>query len=214
MNSGYLQNSYRTSTENFSLSLVCESLIARSAGRSVETHDRTGGCPGKRTGGAERQHPLRRCSLSTLSGCSTRKRCSPLRHPIFHLWSIGLLTGALELRESFHFNPVNQVLSINAFTVPAGAPIPTPFSANLTAATFSIASMSVDKSYSSLSPRPNLMLTGSVATNSPVSPYGNLAGVPAALAIGYTADTPAKITNVVLLLAGNAVVLRCRPRAH
>ena len=66
----------------------------------------------------------------------------------------GVLSGALELRESMNFNPVNQVLTFNAFAVAAGAPLPTPPNANLSAATFSIASMSVDKIYSSLMPRP------------------------------------------------------------
>jgi hypothetical protein len=49
------------------------------------------------------------------------------------------------------------------------------------------------------------MLIGTMASNSPVSPYGNLTGAAASLAIGYTADTPAKITNVVLTIAGSAV---------
>src|SRR5437660_414270 len=68
----------------------------------------------------------------------------------------GLLAGALELRESMNFNPVNQVLSINAFTVQSGAVIPTPSGPGFTP--FSIVSMNVDKIYSSLSPRPGLML--------------------------------------------------------
>ena len=84
-------------------------------------------------------------------------------------------------------------------------PIPTPPGPNLTASTFSIASMNVDKIYSSLSPRPNVMLTGTITTNSPLSPYGNLAGAPAALSFGYTKDTPPKLTDVVLLISGNAV---------
>jgi len=37
----------------------------------------------------------------------------------------GLLAGALELRESIAFNPINQVLSFSAFVVQAGAPLPT-----------------------------------------------------------------------------------------
>jgi hypothetical protein len=115
----------------------------------------------------------------------------------------GVVSGALELRESMNFNPVNQVLSINAFSVQVGAPIPTPSGPGFTP--FSIASLNVDKIYSSLSPRPSVMLTGTMASNSPISPYGNLAGAPATLSIGYTTDTPPKITNVVLTIAGSAV---------
>ena len=117
----------------------------------------------------------------------------------------GVLAGSLELRESMNFNPVNQVVTFNVFEVQAGAPIPTPPNANLSASTFSIASMTVDKIYSSIAPRPSLMLTGTMATNSPVSPYGSLAGAPTVLSLGYTNDTPAKINNVVLLFAGSAV---------
>src|SRR5690242_20192795 len=53
----------------------------------------------------------------------------------------GVLAGALEIRESMNFNPANQVVTFNAFTVQAGAPIPTVAGPNQTAATFSIASM-------------------------------------------------------------------------
>ena len=117
----------------------------------------------------------------------------------------GVLAGALEIRESMNFNPANQVVTFNAFTVQAGAPIPTPPGPSLTASIFSIASMSADKIYSSTSPRNSLMLTGTISSNSPVSPYGNLAGAPASLSIGYTNDTPPQITNVVLTIAGSAV---------
>jgi K319-like protein len=117
----------------------------------------------------------------------------------------GLLSGALELRESMNYNPTNQVLTINAFTVQTGAPIPTPPSPAVTAATFSIATMNVDKIYSALTPKPSLMLVGTVASNSPPSPYGTLAGAPASLSIGYTTDTPPKLNTVVLSISGEAV---------
>src|SRR5579871_1714978 len=100
----------------------------------------------------------------------------------------GLLAGALELRESIAFNPINQVLSFSAFVVQAGAPLPTPANASLSSSTFSIASMIVDKVYSSTTPRNSLMLTGTMGTNSPISPYGNLSGAPTTLSLGYTND--------------------------
>jgi K319-like protein len=114
----------------------------------------------------------------------------------------GVLTGTLELRESMNFSPTNQVVTINAFAVQAGAPIPTPAGG---VATFSIATMNVDKIYGALTPRPSVMLTGTISSNSPASPYGSLGGAPAVLSFGYTNDTPAKINSVVLLLAGSAV---------
>jgi hypothetical protein len=117
----------------------------------------------------------------------------------------GVLSGALELRESMNFNPSNQVLSLNAFAVQAGAPIPTSAGPSLASSTFSIASMSVDKIYSSTSPRNALMLVGTIGTNSPISPYGSLSGAPASLSLGYTNDSPPKINSVVLSIAGSAV---------
>ena len=114
----------------------------------------------------------------------------------------GVLSGALEVRESLSYNSANQVLTLNAFTVQAGAAIPAPPN---TATVFTIATINVDKIYSSLTPRRSLMLTGTVATNAPASPYGNLAGAPVALSIGYTNDNPPKISDVVLLVAGSTV---------
>jgi hypothetical protein len=134
----------------------------------------------------------------------TKSVLSTLTPNIPPVVAAGIVSGALELRESMTYNATNQVLTINAFTVQAGAPIPTPASASLTAATFSIATMNVDKIYSSLAPTPSLMLVGTIATNSPASPYGALSGDPASLSIGYTTDTPPKMHDVVLTLAGLA----------
>ena len=117
----------------------------------------------------------------------------------------GILSGALELRESINLNATNHVLTINAFTVQAGSPVPTPPGPAVTAATFSIANMNIDKIYSALTPQPSLMLVGTIASNSPPSPYGVLAGAPASLSIGYTTDTPPKMNTVVLSIAGEAV---------
>src|SRR5438094_557843 len=58
----------------------------------------------------------------------------------------GVLTGALELRESVNFNPTSQLLTLNAFSVQTGSPFPTPAGTNI----FSSAVMNVDKVYSSL----------------------------------------------------------------
>ena len=113
----------------------------------------------------------------------------------------GLLAGALELRESVSFNPTNQVLTLNEFSVQTGSPIPTTGNKSV----FSTLTINVDKVYSSLTPRPSLMLAGTVVTNTPVSPFGNLSGAPAALGIGYTTDNPPKVTDTTLMVAGSAV---------
>jgi hypothetical protein len=113
----------------------------------------------------------------------------------------GVISGALELRESVSFNTANQVLTLNEFSVQTGAAIPTTGNKSI----FSTLTINVDKIYSSMTPRPSLMLTGTVATNSPGSPFGNLTGAPGAVGIGYTTDNPAKVTDVTLMVAGSAV---------
>ena len=113
----------------------------------------------------------------------------------------GVLSGALELRESLTYNPANQVLTLNEFSVQAGAPIPTTGNRSI----FSTVVVNVEKVYTSFTPRPSLMLAGTVATNAPASPFGNLSGAPAAVGIGYTKDNPPKLTDVTVLIAGSAV---------
>ena len=112
-----------------------------------------------------------------------------------------VVAGAVELRESVTYNPTNQVLTVNEFSVQTGSAIPT--TGNRTV--LSTVSINVDKVYSSLTPRPSLMLTGTIVANAPPSPFGNLSGAPAALGIGYTRDDPPKVTDMTLLVAGSAV---------
>jgi hypothetical protein len=117
--------------------------------------------------------------------------------------SAGVKSGALEIRESIVYNTANQLLTLNQFTVQAGAPLPT--TSLLPSSIFSILTIKVANVYSSLTPTPSLMFDGTVATNSPASPFGNVTGAPAAVSIGYTTDTPPKINNVVTLIAGTVV---------
>jgi len=49
------------------------------------------------------------------------------------------------------------------------------------------------------------MLTGTVGTNSPASPFGNLTGAPVAVGIGYTKDNPPKVTDVTIMVAGSVI---------
>jgi K319-like protein len=63
----------------------------------------------------------------------------------------------------------------------------------------------VDAIYTATGPRPGVMLVGTVATNTPASPFGNLVGEPAVVSIGFTSDTPPKINNVVVVIAGQVV---------
>ncbi len=116
----------------------------------------------------------------------------------------GIQSGALEIRESLNYSPQDSLLTVNLFTVQVGSQIPTP-STNAASTTFSTYAIKVDKVYGATTPSNTFMFVGTVATNSPVSPFGNLIGAPAAVAIGFTNDTPPKINNAVTLIAGVAV---------
>jgi hypothetical protein len=113
--------------------------------------------------------------------------------------------SALEIRQSATYNTTNQLITLNLFTAQPGSPLPTPTGTIVPSSIFSILSVKVDKVYTSCSPNSSVMLVGTVATNTPPSPFGNLAGAPAALSVGLSNDTPPKITNVVTLFAGSAV---------
>jgi hypothetical protein len=49
------------------------------------------------------------------------------------------------------------------------------------------------------------MLTGTVAGSPLAGPYGELAGAPAAISLGYTTATPMTLNNAVVLIAGRVV---------
>lgn len=117
----------------------------------------------------------------------------------------GVASGALEIRQSATFNADNQLLTLNLFTVQKGAPLPTPTGGIVPSSLFSIMSIKVDKIYTSCTPGDSLMFVGTVATNTPPSPFGNVTGAPAAVSLGLTSDTPPKLNNLVTLIAGVAV---------
>ena len=115
----------------------------------------------------------------------------------------GVTANALEIREGISFSPQNQLLTLNLFTVQPGAPAPTPLGS--IGSIFSTFTIKVDSIYTSTGPRPGVMLVGTVATNTPSSPFGNLSGAPATVSIGFTNDTPPKINNLVVVVAGQVV---------
>jgi hypothetical protein len=49
------------------------------------------------------------------------------------------------------------------------------------------------------------MFVGTVATNTPASPFGDVTGAASAVSVGLTNDNPPKITNVVVLQGGTSV---------
>jgi len=112
---------------------------------------------------------------------------------------------ALQIRQSIAFNSANQLLSLNLFTVQTGAVLPTPAGSLGSGAIFSTVGIKVDKIYTACTPNQSVLFVGTVATNSPVSPFGNLTGAPAVVSIGLSTGTPPKITNLVTLIAGTVV---------
>lgn len=115
--------------------------------------------------------------------------------------------NTLEIRQAISYNAQNKLLTLNLFTVQTGAPVPTPTNAipSNAPSLLSVLSIKVDTLYTSTGNRPSVMFVGTVATNSPSSPFGDLTGTPAALSVGYTGDTPAKINNVAVLIAGTVL---------
>jgi hypothetical protein len=112
---------------------------------------------------------------------------------------------AMEIRESITFNSQNQVLTLNLFPTQAGALLPTPSGSLTPASVFSILALKVDKVYTTCKPGTSLMFVGTVATNTPPSPFGDVTGAASAVSIGLTNESSPKVTNVVVLQAGTSV---------
>jgi hypothetical protein len=114
--------------------------------------------------------------------------------------------GSLELRQQFVLETSSTVITITEFAAQPSSTMPTPpgsinFSNVISRETFNI-----DKIYASCKPRPSVLITGTISQNYPVSPIGDLLGVPAAISLGYTTDTPAKVNNVVIVYSGLAAI--------
>lgn len=123
----------------------------------------------------------------------------------------GLALGTLEIRERLVYNSQTNTLASTVFLVQPGSPIPTPSDVDITAMTLATYTISVDRTYTSCSPYPSVMFTGSVisSTGGPSAPNGiynlTFSGTPAAVSIGYTMDNPPMVNNVVTLFAGVVV---------
>jgi hypothetical protein len=108
--------------------------------------------------------------------------------------------GALEIRNILIYNAQLGTVTATVFLVPAGSPLPTP---NFDFATRVVQSTTIQVSriLTGCAPSPSILMVGTV-TNSLSNAFGRQDGAPAALAIGYTTDSPPKLNNVVLVIAG------------
>lgn len=111
--------------------------------------------------------------------------------------------GALEIREQLIYNPGLGTVTVTTFLVAPGSPNPTP--SGVTLNTVESATIQISQILTSCTPVPSLLMIGTV-TQSPASGiYGSFVGAPAAISLGYTTDTPAKINNVAVVVAGRVL---------
>jgi hypothetical protein len=110
--------------------------------------------------------------------------------------------GALEIRELLVYNPQLGTLTGTVFLVATGSPLPSPLSAITVANTVSVLTETVSQLLTSCSPVPSLMFVGTITGDSGKLFGGSAIGASAAIALGYTTDTPPKVNNVSTTVAG------------
>jgi hypothetical protein len=130
--------------------------------------------------------------------------------------------AAVEIREGLTYNTQNQLLTLNLFPAQVGSTSPVPIGSLTTGngstfannMIFASLSVKVDRVYVSCNPGTGVMFVGTVATNSPVSSFGDVSGAPIAVGIGLSAPTGTStggtttnpsITNVSVLIPGRVV---------
>lgn len=122
-----------------------------------------------------------------------------------------IAAGELEIREQLIYNPQANTLTSTVFLVPPGSPIPTPVGVDITSMTLATYVISIDRTYTSCSPYPSVMFSGTITSSSggAAAPNGiynlTFSGTPASVSVGYTTDNPPLINNVVTVFAGIVV---------
>jgi hypothetical protein len=110
-------------------------------------------------------------------------------------------SGTLEIRERFVYPPVSGVVNYTQFSVPAGTPIPTPSSVDISGSTYFIATLAVQKiSVGANTTYPSVQFSGTIASTQ--GPLGSITGTPAALSFGYTTGTDQTFNNVLSSISG------------
>lgn len=115
-------------------------------------------------------------------------------------------SGAMEVRERMIYNPGAATLTSTFFVVQTGSPLPTPINANLNGMILGVYALSIDKIYSTTMPKHTLAFTGTISSSSGGGVLGDIAGSPATVSLAYTTDTPAKVADLVSVIAGRVVV--------
>jgi hypothetical protein len=113
-----------------------------------------------------------------------------------------ITTGGLDFRSQTNYNPAANLLTLTFFTVQPGAPTPTNLGQINPSNVYGGMTINVDKTYVTSKA---VMFVGTVSSSA-TNPFGSFQGAPASLSFAYSSDTPPKITNSILVVAGNAVV--------
>lgn len=118
----------------------------------------------------------------------------------------GILSGALLVRERLIYNPSAATITSTLFVVQPGSVLPTPINADLTGSILAVTTLHIEKIYSTTNPANSLSFTGTVGGSPANGILGNVNGLPFTLSMAYTNDTPAKVSDVVGVIAGRLVV--------
>lgn len=113
----------------------------------------------------------------------------------------GVTSGSLEIRELFVYPPGSGTVNYSQFTVPAGTPIPTPSSVDISGSTYFVALLAVQKITVGSNPAyPSVQFSGTIASID--GPLGSITGTPATLSFGYTNDKLPSFNNVLASISG------------
>ena len=116
-----------------------------------------------------------------------------------------IAAGAQEIHEQLIYNPGLGYVTVTTFLVAPGSPTPTPPGSITPQNTLQSITVQISQVLTSCKPTPSLLMVGTVI-NSPASGvYGSLVGAPVAISAGYTTDTPPKINNVAVVVAGQVL---------
>ncbi len=111
-----------------------------------------------------------------------------------------LASGAMEIREQINYN--GTMLAEAMFAVTPGSPSPTVLNTLPAQSLITTTQIAVDRVYVATLPSAAMLFTGTIVSNQPASPFGNLTGAPASLSFAYAGDKSAKFTGIVTTAAG------------
>jgi hypothetical protein len=113
----------------------------------------------------------------------------------------GVTSQSLEIRERFIYPPGSGTVNYAQFSVPAGTPIPTPSTVDITGSAYFIAQLAVQKILvGSNTSYPSVQFSGVIVSTE--GPAGSITGTPATLSFGYTTTTPQTFNNVLSSIGG------------